>query len=130
MRKAISIVLAGLLLMLPVEQVLAQAVQQESVSVQQPVQSDGAARRLRVPPLTESAAQLLRTSTGCGLLDSPFAEPSSSSTNAVVGWSDWSKKKRTWVVVGIVAGIAAVVLLAYWIDSACPTGCGGLGGQP
>ena len=88
MRKAISIVLAGLWLMLPVEQVLAQAVQQESVSVQQPVQSDGAARRLRVPPLTESAAQLL----------------------------------RTW--------IAAVVLLAYGIDSACPTGCGGLVGQP
>ena len=55
MRKAISIVLAGLLLVLPVEQVFAQAVQQKGVSVQQPLPSDGAARLLRVPPLTENS---------------------------------------------------------------------------
>ncbi len=62
MRKALSIVLAALLLILPVEQVLAQAAQQqEAVGVQQTVPSDAAARFLRVAPLTENAALLLRT---------------------------------------------------------------------
>ena len=59
MRKAISIVLAALLIVLPVEQVLAQASQQEAASVQQTVPSDGAANLFRVPPLTENSARLL-----------------------------------------------------------------------
>ena len=74
MRKALSIVLAALLIMLPVEQVLAQAVQQEAVSVQQAVPSDGAARLLRVPPLTQNSVRLLRTSSDRALLSARFVE--------------------------------------------------------
>ena len=44
MRKALSIVLAGLLVVLPVEQVLAQAAPQEAVSTQQTARSGGAWR--------------------------------------------------------------------------------------
>ena len=62
MKAAFSIVLAALLIILPVEQVLAQAEQQEAVSVQQTAPSDGAARLFRVPPLTENSARLLSTS--------------------------------------------------------------------
>ena len=69
MRKAISVVLAALLIILPVEQVLAQAVQQEAISLQQTEPPRGAARLLRVPPLTPNAALLLRTSSDRALLD-------------------------------------------------------------
>ena len=69
MRKAISMVLAGLLLILPVEQVLAQAIHQEADSIQQAPPPDAAARLLRVAPLTENSAQLLRTSSDRVLLN-------------------------------------------------------------
>ena len=121
MRKAISVVLAALLIILPVEQVLAQAVQQEAVSVQQTT-PDGAAALLRVPPLTPNAALLLRASS-----DGVLLESSLSNTDAVVGWSDWSNKKRTWIVVAFVAGLAAVVLL---IKILCPDGCSVQQGGP
>ena len=117
MHKAISVVLAALLIILPVEQVLAQAVQQQAVSVQQTA-PDGAAHVFRVPPPTANFARLLRTSSHRAHLDTPFAEPSLSSRYAVVGWSDWSNKKRTVV---FVAGLAAVVLLVAIL---CPDGCG------
>ncbi len=102
MRKAISIVLAGLLVLLPVEQVLAQAVQQEAVSVQRSVSPDGAAHLFRVPPLTENSARLLRTSSNDALLESSFSNPP-----PVSGWNDWSDKERIWVVVGVI--VVAVV---------------------
>jgi hypothetical protein len=71
MKAALSIVLAALLIMLPVEQVLAQAVQQEAVSVQQTAPSDGAAALFRVPPVTENPARLLRTNPADALLPTP-----------------------------------------------------------
>ncbi len=108
MRKAISIVLAALLVLLPVEQVLAQAVQQEAVSVQRSVSPDGAAHLFRVPPLTENSARLLRTSSNDALLESSFSNPP-----PVSGWNDWSDKKRALVVVGaiVAAAIAFTVFL-------------------
>ncbi len=118
MRKALSIVLAGLLVVLPVEQVRAQPVQQEALSVQQTAPQNGAARLFRVSPLTENSGRHLRTSSHRAHLDRPFAEPSLSDRYAVVGWSDWSNKKR---VVVFVAGLAAVVLL---VKILCPDGCG------
>ena len=57
----IAMALAALLVLLPAEQVLAQAEQKEAVSVQQTAPTDGAARLLRVPPLTENSARLLGT---------------------------------------------------------------------
>ena len=71
MRKALSIFLAALLIILPVEQVLAQAIQQEAVSVQRTAPSDGAAALFRVPPLTENSARLLRTNPVDALLPTP-----------------------------------------------------------
>ena len=121
MRKGISIILAGLLLILPVEQVLAQAVQQQAVSVQQTRPPNPAAALLRVPPLSENSVRLLRASSDPALLDAPFANPSSSNADAVVGWSDWSTKKRTWVVIGIVASVLLVVaILVFGEDSLAP----------
>ena len=116
MRKALSIVLAGLLIILPVEQVLAQAVRREGAGRQRTPPPDGATHLFRVPPLTENAIRLLRTRSTDALLES-FSNPA-----PVAGWSDWSNKKRTVV---FVAGLAAVILLFKIL---CPDGCG-LGGQ-
>ena len=71
MRKAISVVLATLLIILPVEQVLAQAVQQKAAGVQQTAPSDDAAALFRVPPVTENSARLLRTNPVDALLPTP-----------------------------------------------------------
>ena len=90
MRKALSIVLAGLLMILPVEQVLAQAVQQEAVSVQQAA-PDPAAALFRVPPLTENSVRLLRTSSDRALLNMPIADALLVEGNYAEGWTwEWS----------------------------------------
>ena len=128
MKAALSIVLAALLIILPVEQVLAQAAQQEAVSVQQTQPLGGAAQLFRVPPLTDNSARLLGASSERVLLNTPFAESSLSNTDAVVqSPSGSSTKKKIWIGVAVVAGIVA---LAFLISRLCPTGCGGLGGQP
>ena len=111
MRKATSIVLTGLLLILPVEQVLAQAVQQEAVSVQQTTPSDGAAQLFRVPPLTENAARLLGASSDRAVLDAPLVEPPLTNRDAVPGWSDWSNRKRVLIVLAYIAGSAVFLAL-------------------
>ena len=116
MRKALAIVVAGLLLLLPVEQVPAQAVQQEAVSVQQTAPPDGAAHLFSVPPLTEDAALLLRTSSDGALL-----RPSLSTRDAAVGWSDWSNGKRALVVVGVI--VAAYVAVVVIVLSTCGDSC-------
>ena len=74
MRMAISLVLAGLLVVLPVEQVLAQVEQQEAVSVQQAAPADGAASLFRVPPLSENSSLLLRTSSDRAPLNTPIVD--------------------------------------------------------
>ena len=114
MRKALSII-AGLLVILPVEQVLAQAVQQEAVSVQQAA-PDPAAHLFRVPPLTENSARLLRTSSNDALLESSFSNPP-----PVSGWNDWSDKKRALVVVGAIVAYFAFVRIV--LIGTCGDGC-------
>ena len=106
MRKAISVVLAGLLVILPVEQVLAQAVQQEAVSVQQAVASDPAASLFRVPPLTENDVRLLRTSSERALLDPGFSDAPFVQQEADDGltWEEWAIVLGAVVVVGAVVG--------------------------
>ena len=117
MRKVLSIVLAGLLVILPVEQVLAQASHQVDVGVQQTAPSDPAARLFRVPPLTENSARLLSTSSEGALLESSL-----STRDAAVGWSDWSNGKRALVVVGAI--VAAVVVFAVFLsDFGCEANC-------
>ena len=107
MKAALSIFLAALLIILPVEQVLAQAVQQQAVSVQRGAQ-DPAARLFHVPPLTENSARLLRTSSDRTLLDTDFAEPVLMQ-NAPGWWGDLDGgAKAVVLVVGaiVVAGAA------------------------
>ncbi len=59
MRAALSIVLAGLLVTAPLKLVLAQAAQQEAVSVQQTVPPDSSGHRLiGVPPVTDNTSRL------------------------------------------------------------------------
>ena len=87
MRNALSIVLAGLLVTLPLEQVLAQAQQQRATTPEASlVQVQGVRPVLRVPALA------------------PEARPRRSP-----GWSDWSNGKRTLAVVISVTVVALVV---------------------
>ncbi len=59
MRAALSIVLAGLLVTTPLKLVLAQAAQQEAVSVQQTVPPDSSGHRLiGVTPVTANPSRL------------------------------------------------------------------------
>ena len=59
MRRAISIVLAAILVTTPLKMVLAQAAQQEAVSVQQTVPPDSSGHRLiGVPPVTDNTSRL------------------------------------------------------------------------
>ena len=57
MKAALSIVLAGLLVTLPIKQVLAQAVQQEVGSEQRTAPPDGH-RLIGVPPVTDNTSRL------------------------------------------------------------------------
>ena len=116
MRKAISVVLAALLLILPVEQVLAQAVQQGAVSVQQTPPSDGAASLFRVPPLTENSARLLGTTSDRALQDTPIADALLVQENNGEGWA-WG-----WIVF-ISAGVAVglyYIARAFFVDLGGP----------
>ncbi len=59
MKAALSIVLAATLVTTPLKLVLAQAAQQEAVSVQQTVPPDSSGHRLiRVPPVTDNTSRL------------------------------------------------------------------------
>ncbi len=115
MRKALSII-AGLLVILPVEQVLAQAVQQEAVSVQQAA-PDPAAALFRVPPLTENSVRLLRTSSDRALLNMPIADALLVEGNYAEGWT-WE-----WSVLAV--ALAAVVVFIIYVNIA-----GDIGGAP
>ena len=125
MRKALSIVLAGLLLILPVEQVLAQAALQQANSVQQTTPPDGAAHLFRIPPVIKVPALAPETAPPWqSFAEKPlgmFAEPSLSNRDAVVGWSDWSNGKRVLVVVGVI--IVAYVAVAVIVLSTCGDSC-------
>ena len=120
MRAAISIVLAGLLVTLPIKQVLAQAAQQDSTNAETSlVREQGSQPVIRVPALTPENA----------LLWQPIAEnrarilgePLLSNRDAVSGWSDWSTEKKVLVVVVAIVLVAAAVLYV----AGCPKGADG-----
>ena len=121
MRKALSIVLAGLLIILPVEQVLAQASQQADASIQQPSPSDPAANAFRVPPLTENSVRLLRTSSDRALLNTPIPDALLVQGNNADGWT-WE-----WSVLAVAVAAVVVFFLYRGLDSVggFPTGLGG-----
>ncbi len=106
MKAVLSIVLAALLTILPVEQVLAQASQQEAVSVQQTAPADGAASLFRVPPLSENSAGRLRTSSDRAPLNTPIVDALLVQENNGGGsaWG-WTALIVAVVVAGIAVGI-------------------------
>ena len=78
MRRAISIVLAAILVTTPLKMVLAQAAQQEAVSVQQTVPPDSSGHRLiGVPPVTDNTSRLWQPLAGKDAIADIFAEDGS-----------------------------------------------------
>lgn len=111
MKAAASIALAGFLVALPITQVVAQAAQQDSTTADaSPVPEARSQHALGVPALTPATALLWQPTAEnrAGI----FGEPSLSNPAPVPGWSDWSCKKRVWVVGGIVAGLVVLGLLS------------------
>ena len=112
MKAALFIVLAGLLVILPVEQVLAQAEQQEAVSVQQTAPSDPAARLFRVPPLTENSARLLGGSSERAPLNTPIVDAllvqENNGGGLALGWN---------VLIVAVIGAGVVVGMYYLVKA-------------
>ena len=119
MKAALSIVIAGLLIILPFEQVLAQAAQQEAVSLQPAAPLGSAAGLFRIPPLTQNSALLL----GPIPLDAPLPTqvplnagvdelaPMPLSTGATIG-----------IVVVVALVIVAVAIVICANDSSCNPG--------
>jgi len=107
MKAALSIVLAGLLvLLLPVEQVVAQATQYDAVSVQQ-TGPNSAARLFQIPPLTESSARLWRASSDRTPLNTELAD-AMFMQDAPGWWSDASGVKKVGIVLGAVVVVGAI----------------------
>ncbi len=108
MKAARSVVLAGLLVILPVEQVLAQAEQQDSTTPEASlVQEPGPQPVIRVPALAPETPPPWRS-----FAEKPlgmFAEPSLSNRDAVVDWSDWSDEKKLLVVIAVGVGLLLIL---------------------
>ena len=111
MKAALSVILAALLIILPVEQVLAQAVQQEAVRVQQAPPSNAAARLLRVPPLTENSAPLLRTSPDGAPLSTPFADAPLAQEDPDENWFE-RRSLGVKILLVVVATFVAILLFS------------------
>ena len=116
MRRAISIVLAAILVTTPLKMVLAQAAQQEAVSVQQTVPPDSSGHRLiGVPPVTDNTSRLWQPFAA----ENPpgnFVESSLSTKDAVDGWSDWPKWRKVLLVVLSVILVFSTVAMAIIVD--------------
>ena len=117
MRKALSIILAGLLVTLPVEQVLAQARQQRATTPEASLVGGGWPV-LRVPAVAPEARPKR------SLAEKPlgmFEQPVSSNSDDVPGWSDWSNRKRTVAVLSVIAaGLVAFAVAVALADQSVP----------
>ena len=107
MKAALYVVLVGLLVILPIEQVLAQAEQQDSTTPEASlVQEQGPRPVIRVPALAPETPPPWRS-----FAEKPlgmFAEPSLSNRDAVVEWSDWSDEKKLLVVIAVGVGLLLI----------------------
>ena len=84
MKAAVSIVLTGMVVMAPLQQVLAQAAQQEAVTAQPSASPDGAAYLLRVPPPTQNTALLFWAASERSLVSEFLAPPVTSPVDALL----------------------------------------------
>ncbi len=108
MKAARYVVLAGLLVIMPVEQVLAQAEQQDSTTPEASL-----VREQESQPLIRVTAPALETPPPWrSFAEKPlemFAEPSLSNRDAVVGWSDWSDEKKLLVLIAVGVGLLLIL---------------------
>ena len=110
MRIALSVVLAGLWVILPADQILAQAEQRKPTTPDASfVQEQGPKPVIRVPVLAPETPPPWRS-----LAQKPlgmFAEPSLSNRDAapVPAWSDWSDDKKLLVVAAVVVGLVLIL---------------------
>ena len=111
MKAAASIVLAGLLVALPITQVAAQTVRQDSTTADASlVVQERSQHGLGVPALTPATAALWQP-----IAENPaglFVDPSLSNPTPIPAWGEWSTEKRVWVVGGIVVGLMVLGLLS------------------
>ncbi len=112
MKTALSIVLAGLLVTLPLKQVLAQAAEQEAATVQQTAPPDSSGHRLiRVPPVTDNTSRLWEPLAGKDAIADIFAYDGSE-TRVPVPRDIPVVAKVALVVVGIAAILLLLLVLA------------------
>ncbi len=110
MRIALFVVLAGLWIILPADQILAQAEQQKPTTPDAWfVQEQGPKPVIRVPVLASETPPPWRS-----LAEKPlgmFAEPSLSKRDAVPvpAWSDWSDEKKLLVVIAVGVGLLLIL---------------------
>ena len=108
MKAALSIVLAGLLVTLPIKQVLAQAVQQEVGSEQQTAPPDGH-RLIGVPPVTDNTSRLWQPLAGKDAIADILAEDGSIPWPAPAA-TPISKDARTAIIVAVVIALVLFLL--------------------
>lgn len=110
MKATLYVGLAGFLVMLPVDQVLAQAEQQDSTTPEASVVRElGPQPVLRIPALVPETPRPWQS-----FAEKPrgmFAEPSLSTRDAVPApaWSDWSDEKKLLVVIAIGVGLLLIL---------------------
>ena len=119
MRAALSIVLATALVTTPLKLVLAQAAQQEAVSVQQTVPPDSSGQRLiGVAPVTDNTSRLWEPLASEDAFADIFAEDGSLATPAPM-------PKGVRIVLTFIAVVAiVVVVLGGLVLLICATGDG------
>ena len=116
MRAVVSVVLATALVTTPIKLVLAQAAQQEAVSVQQTVPPDSSGQRLiGVPPVTDNTSRLWEPLASEDAFADIFAEDA--------GPAPMPKGVRTVLTVIAAVAILVVVLGGLYL-LACNTGDG------
>ena len=119
MRAIVSLVLATALVTTPLKLVLAQAAQQEAVSVQQTALPDSSGHRLiGVPAVTDNPSRLWEPLASEDALESIFAEDGS-----LAGPTPIPKgaKIAIYVVVGLLA--LALLILVICLIPGNPSGC-------
>ncbi len=119
MKAALSFVLAGLLVTLPIKQVLAQAAQQEAATVQQTAPDSGGHRLIGVPPVTGNTSRLWEPLASEDALAGIFAEDGSIPGPAPI-------PKGAKIAIYIVVGL---VILAALLFGLLLLGCAGEGIQ-
>ena len=117
MKAALSIVLAGLLVTTPLEQVFAQAAQQEAVSVQQTPDSSGH-RLIGVPPVTANTSRLWEPLASKNVFAEIFAEDGSITGPAPIP----DGAKAVIIVVGVLLALALLILVICFIPGN-PSNC-------